>query len=132
MSETIDTLTEVPESVSSEKFVEVKYDDSIPNNVDLASDKQLQRALESWHPGYLDWWKDMGPDGFQDAEVYLRTAVGVDPAGWAKFGYVKMPSTAGASCSRPRSRAAPSPAAATRASPSGRRCRASTARCCAG
>ncbi len=91
MSETIDTLTEVPESVSSEKFVEVKYDDSIPNNVDLASDKQLQRALESWHPGYLNWWKDMGPDGFQDAEVYLRTAVGVDPAGWAKFGYVKMP-----------------------------------------
>lgn len=46
MSETIDTLTEVPESVSSEKFVEVKYDDSIPNNVDLASDKQLQRAGE--------------------------------------------------------------------------------------
>jgi benzoyl-CoA 2,3-dioxygenase component B len=33
----------------------------------------------------------MGPDGFQDADVYLRTAVGVDPAGWAKFGYVKMP-----------------------------------------
>jgi hypothetical protein len=22
----------------------------------------------------------MGPDGFQNAEVYLRTAVGVDPA----------------------------------------------------
>ncbi len=33
----------------------------------------------------------MGPEGFQNAEVYLRTAVGVDPAGWAKFGYVKMP-----------------------------------------
>jgi benzoyl-CoA 2,3-dioxygenase component B len=33
----------------------------------------------------------MGPDGFQNADVYLRTAVGVDPAGWAKFGYVKMP-----------------------------------------
>jgi len=91
MSETTDTLTEVPESVRGESFVEVKYDDSIPNNVDLASDKQLQRALESWHPGYLDWWQDMGPDGFQDAEVYLRTAVGVDPKGWAKFGYVKMP-----------------------------------------
>ena len=51
MSETIDTLTEVPESVSSEKFVEVKYDDSIPNNVDMASDKQQQHALESWHHG---------------------------------------------------------------------------------
>ena len=91
MSETTDTLIETPESVRSDAFVEVSYDDSIPNNVDLASDKQLQRALESWHPNYLDWWKDMGPDGFQDAEVYLRTAVGVDPAGWAKFGYVKMP-----------------------------------------
>ena len=33
----------------------------------------------------------MGPEGFQNAEVYLRTAVGVDPTGWAKFGYVKMP-----------------------------------------
>ena len=33
----------------------------------------------------------MGPVGFQQSEVYLRTAVGVDPAGWAKFGYVKMP-----------------------------------------
>jgi len=91
MSDTTETLTEVPESVRSDAFVEVRTDDSIPNNVDLASDKQLQRALESWHPGYLDWWKDMGPDGFQDAPVYLRTAVGVDPQGWAKFGYVKMP-----------------------------------------
>ena len=33
----------------------------------------------------------MGPVGYQQSEVYLRTAVGVDPAGWAKFGYVKMP-----------------------------------------
>ena len=33
----------------------------------------------------------MGPEGFQNSEVYLRTAVGVDPTGWAKFGYVKMP-----------------------------------------
>ena len=33
----------------------------------------------------------MGPVGFQQSDVYLRTAVGVDPAGWAKFGFVKMP-----------------------------------------
>ena len=33
----------------------------------------------------------MGPDGFQDSIVYLRTAVSVDPKGWAKFDYVKMP-----------------------------------------
>jgi benzoyl-CoA 2,3-dioxygenase component B len=72
-------------------FVEVNYDDRIPNNVDLSSDKQLQRALETWQPNYVDWWKEMGPEGFQEAEVYLRTAVGVDPSGWAKFGHVKMP-----------------------------------------
>ena len=51
----------------------------------------MLRALESWHPGYIDWWKDMGPEGFQEALVYLRTAVSVDPKGWAKFDYVKMP-----------------------------------------
>ena len=33
----------------------------------------------------------MGPDGSQDFEVYLRTAVSVDPQGWAQFGHVKMP-----------------------------------------
>lgn len=69
----------------------VDYDQLIPNNVGLATDPKLKRALEAWHPGYLDWWMDMGPDGFQDAEVWLRTAVSVDKQGWAKFGYVRMP-----------------------------------------
>lgn len=69
----------------------VDYDTKIPNNVNLSGDRKLQRALEKWHPGFIDWWLDMGPNGFQDHEVYLRTAVGVDPGGWAQFGYVKMP-----------------------------------------
>ena len=69
----------------------VDYTTKIPNNVNLAEDRQVLRALESWHPGYIDWWMDMGPEGFQNAEVYLRTAVSVDPKGWAKFDYVKMP-----------------------------------------
>ena len=69
----------------------VDYDSLIPNNVGLASDRRLQRALERWHPNFIDWWKTMGPDGFQDLEVYLRTAIAVDPEGWARFGYVKMP-----------------------------------------
>lgn len=55
-----DTLIEAREAVDSDRFVEVRYDDAIPNNVDLSSDRQLLRALESWHPAYLDWWKDMG------------------------------------------------------------------------
>src|SRR4028119_1176157 len=63
----------------------------IPNNVNLSGDKRLQRALEKWLPNYLDWWREMGPDGFQDKEVYLRTAISVDADGWANFDYVKMP-----------------------------------------
>ncbi len=69
----------------------VDYDGLIPNNVGLKDDARVRRALETWHPGYIDWWMDMGPDGFQDALVYLRTAVGIDPEGWAKFGFVRMP-----------------------------------------
>ncbi len=65
--------------------------DRIPNNVNLSDDPRLQRALEKWLPGYLDWWREMGPEGFQENEVYLRTAVSVEPSGWAHFDYVKMP-----------------------------------------
>ncbi len=64
---------------------------AIPNNVGLKDDKRLLRALEKWQPGYIDWWKQMGPEGFQGDDVYLRTAISVDREGWANFGYVKMP-----------------------------------------
>ena len=70
---------------------DVDYDALIPNNVGLASDPKLKRALEVWHPGYIDWWMSMGPDGFQMADVYLRTAISVEKEGWARFAYVKMP-----------------------------------------
>ncbi|MEB2351061.1 MAG: benzoyl-CoA 2,3-epoxidase subunit BoxB [Burkholderiaceae bacterium] len=69
----------------------VNYSEKIPNNVNLAEDRTLQRALEHWQPGFLNWWQDMGPDGSTAYDVYLRTAVSVDPSGWAQFGYVKMP-----------------------------------------
>jgi benzoyl-CoA 2,3-dioxygenase component B len=69
----------------------VDYSSLIPNNVDLASDRGLQRALERWHPNFIQWWMDMGPEGYQETDVYLRTAIDVDSKGWAKFGYVKMP-----------------------------------------
>jgi benzoyl-CoA 2,3-dioxygenase component B len=72
-------------------LVNVDYNTSIPNNVNLADDRRVLKALEKWHPGYLNWWSNMGPEGFQESLVYLRTAVSVDPKGWAKFGYVKMP-----------------------------------------
>src|SRR5438876_929295 len=69
----------------------VSLHEKIPNNVELSSDKRLQRAMEQWQPGFLDWWRDMGPDGFQQHEVYLRTAVDVGADGWAHFDYVRMP-----------------------------------------
>ncbi|MDE2006380.1 MAG: benzoyl-CoA 2,3-epoxidase subunit BoxB, partial [Rhodospirillales bacterium] len=69
----------------------IDYDGLIPNNVGLNQDARLRKALETWHPGYIDWWKSSGPAVFRDSPVYLRTAVGVDPEGWAKFGFVRMP-----------------------------------------
>ena len=69
----------------------VDYTTKIPNNVNLADDQRVLKALEQWHPGYIDWWMTMGPDGFQTSDVYLRTAISIDPKGWAKFDYVKMP-----------------------------------------
>ncbi|HEV8023219.1 MAG TPA: hypothetical protein VGP41_18240, partial [Candidatus Lustribacter sp.] len=67
------------------------YDARIPNNVDLATDRALQRALEGWQPQFLDWWKELGPTDFESAGVYLRTATSVDSKGWANYGVVKMP-----------------------------------------
>jgi benzoyl-CoA 2,3-epoxidase subunit B len=64
---------------------------TIPNNVDLESDERLQRALQSWQPNFLKWWMEIGPQGWQAHDVYLRTAVSVEPSGWARFEYVKMP-----------------------------------------
>jgi benzoyl-CoA 2,3-epoxidase subunit B len=69
----------------------VDIDAKIPNNVDLAGDRRLQRALESWQPKFIEWWKELGPVAFQDHDVYLRTAVAVGQEGWAHFGHVKMP-----------------------------------------
>jgi len=71
--------------------IAVDYNGLIPNNVGLADDLRVRKALETWHPGYINWWQEMGPEGFQDRLVYLRTAVGVGSEGWAKFGYVRMP-----------------------------------------
>jgi benzoyl-CoA 2,3-epoxidase subunit B len=68
----------------------IDYSEKIPNNVNLAEDRTLKRALEQWQPNFLSWWDDMGPEGTTNHDVYLRTAVSVDPQGWAQFGHVKM------------------------------------------
>ena len=69
----------------------VVTDEKIPNNVNLSSDRRLQRALEAWQPKFIDWWKEMGPEGWQAKDIYLRTAVSVEASGWAHFDFVRMP-----------------------------------------
>jgi benzoyl-CoA 2,3-dioxygenase component B len=72
-------------------MMDINYAERIPNNVNLAENRRLQRALENWQPRFLNWWRAMGPVGFQEMDVYLRTAISADAEGWASFGYVKMP-----------------------------------------
>ena len=69
----------------------IDYSERIPNNVGLSEDRRLRRALEAWHPKFADWWSELGPTGFQDKDVYLRTATDVGQDGWAHFDHVKMP-----------------------------------------
>src|SRR4051795_7834899 len=87
------------------------YQEKIPNNVGLADDRRLQRALESWQPGFREWGAEMGaelptedvylptggnggPEGggheLPTEDVYLRTAVNVGREGWAHFGHVPV------------------------------------------
>jgi benzoyl-CoA 2,3-dioxygenase component B len=69
----------------------IDYSEKIPNNVNLGNDRTLQRALEHWQPHFLQWWHEMGPTDFENADVYLRTAISVDAQGWAHYGAVHMP-----------------------------------------
>ena len=71
--------------------MESNYQDRIPNNVSLGSNRALQRALEHWQPEFLNWWHGLGPSDFNASSVYLRTAISVDTKGWATFDYVRMP-----------------------------------------
>jgi benzoyl-CoA 2,3-epoxidase subunit B len=68
----------------------INYEDKIPNNVDLSSDRKLQRALEGWQPKFMNWWHEMGPT-LETQGVYLRTAVAVGREGWAHFDHVNVP-----------------------------------------
>ena len=104
--------------------------DAHPEQCRIDDDPRVRKALESWHPGYIDWWKRHGARGFQEAPVYLRTAVTVDPKGWAKFDYVRMPEYRwGVLLAHGRSRKIIS--APIWASRPGRTCPANTAPCCA-
>src|SRR5437762_7089318 len=69
----------------------IDYNQRIPNNVGLADDRVLQRAIEHWQPKFREWWGEMGPEATANFEVYLRTAISVEREGWAHFDYVRMP-----------------------------------------
>ncbi len=47
----------------------INYSERIPNNVNLADDRRLRRALEAWQPGFLQWWGEMGPETFQGCDA---------------------------------------------------------------
>ncbi len=65
--------------------------EDFPNNVGLSQDKRLLHMLDEWRPDFLNWWREMGPDGFKEHEVFLRTAISVEASGWAHYDYVRMP-----------------------------------------
>jgi benzoyl-CoA 2,3-epoxidase subunit B len=67
----------------------IDYNERIPNNVNLSTDRRLQRALESWQPRFLDWWSALGPS-LPTRDVYLRTAVAIGRDGWASWARVPM------------------------------------------
>ena len=69
----------------------IDYSERIPNNVDLRSDRRLQRALGALATKLLGLVALHEAKGFQEDHVYLRTAISVDAKGWAHFDYVKMP-----------------------------------------
>ena len=104
----------------------IDYNERIPNNVDLSENKRLQRALEAWQPELHRWWRELGPEGLQENDVYLRTAISVDEG----LGALRLREDAGLPLGHlPGRRRSParSRSATTRASRSGRRCRANTA-----
>jgi benzoyl-CoA 2,3-dioxygenase component B len=67
----------------------VDFTGNIPNNVGLADDRRLLRALESWRPNFTEWWRDVGP-ALTTKDVYLRTALDVGANNWAHFDYVPL------------------------------------------
>ena len=66
----------------SMNIMNVDYSTKIPNNVNLAEDRQVLKALEGWHPGYIDWDDEVrvffeerasfSPDSLTGMEANLR------------------------------------------------------------
>src|SRR5512134_2382340 len=63
----------------------------IPNNIGLESQPALAKTLAWFKGGYMKWWRECGPQGFDAAQCYLRMPVAADARGWASYEYVKLP-----------------------------------------
>lgn len=63
----------------------------IPNNIGLSGKPRLAETLARFRQDFLGWWREAGPEGFDFAQVYLRTPTGIDSRGWASYGYVRLP-----------------------------------------
>ena len=70
----------------------INYSERIPNNVDLGSNRTLQRALEHWQPEFLNWWQDLGPDRFPGRRrLSAHRDLGRRARAGRTYGYVRMP-----------------------------------------
>ena len=67
------------------EYVNVEYDTLIPNNVKPVPGQACKEGSGEMASGLHQLVERPDPQEFQKSLVYLRTAVSVDPKGWAKF-----------------------------------------------
>ena len=78
-------------------LINVSYDTQIPNNVGLQFRPSRAQGAGKMAPRLHDWWTRLIPE-ISSKPCLSATAVSVDPKGWAKFDYVKMPEYRWACC----------------------------------
>src|SRR5258708_7716986 len=71
-------------------MLEIDRRSTIPNNVGLDANPRLVTTLAEFRTGYMKWWGECGPQGFDGAQCYLRLPVETDARGWASYDYVKL------------------------------------------
>ena len=69
---------------------DIDHHGAIPNNVGLDARPALARTLTQFRGGFMKWWGECGPQGFDAADCYLRMPVAADARGWASYEYVKL------------------------------------------
>ena len=73
---------------------QIDYDGLIPEQRrPRTHDLRVRKALETWHPGYIDWWKDDGSGGIPGGHwsICARRSASISEGLGASFDYVRMP-----------------------------------------